>query len=142
MEDNFVLYAIFTEQGSSGSQMTTAPVLDVIARLPGGSLQASDAVSAYTQVKMEDAPTLLKLPKAQRPDLWIRLPRYKWPRTWHSIKKTCGSSGKELVWTFLARVMWERRSHLKPDEERTCECLFMHRQQGLLRSVYVDDIKK
>ena len=38
---------------SSASQMTAAKVLDVIARLPGCSGQAIDAVSAYTQVKME-----------------------------------------------------------------------------------------
>ena len=40
--------------------MTAAKVMDIISRLPGCSGQAADAVSAYTQVKMEDAPTLLK----------------------------------------------------------------------------------
>ena len=28
-------YAVFTEQGSSASQMTAAKIMDVIARLPG-----------------------------------------------------------------------------------------------------------
>ena len=55
-------YTVSTEQGSSASQMTAAKVLDVIARLPGCARQASDAVSAYTQVSMENALTLLKLP--------------------------------------------------------------------------------
>ena len=45
-------YAVFTEQGSSASQMTAAQVMDVIARLPDGDGQAADAVSAYTQVKI------------------------------------------------------------------------------------------
>ena len=49
-------YAVFTEQGSSASQMTAAKVMDIISRLPGCAGQAADAVSAYTQVKMEDAP--------------------------------------------------------------------------------------
>ena len=34
--------------------------------------QASDAVSAYTQVLMEDAPKCLKLPRSECPDVWIR----------------------------------------------------------------------
>ena len=48
-------HAVFTEQGSSASQMTAAEVMDIISRLPGCSGQAADAVSARTQVKMEDA---------------------------------------------------------------------------------------
>ena len=53
--------AVFTEQGSSASQMTAAKVMDIISRLPGCAGQAADAVSAYTQVKMEDAPKLQKI---------------------------------------------------------------------------------
>ena len=40
--------AVFTEQGSSASQMTAAQVMDVKATLPGCAGQAADAVSAYT----------------------------------------------------------------------------------------------
>ena len=43
--------------------MTAATVMDFISRLPGCAGQAADAVSAYTQVKMEDGPKLLKIPK-------------------------------------------------------------------------------
>ena len=56
--------------------MTAAKVLDVIARPPACAGQASDAVSAYTHVQMEDAPTLLKLPKSEGPAIRIRLPRH------------------------------------------------------------------
>ena len=45
------LFKVFTEQGSSASQMTAAKVMDIISRLPGCDGQAADAVSAYTQVK-------------------------------------------------------------------------------------------
>ena len=62
VKDDSGSYAVFTEQGSSASQMTAAKVTDVISRLPGCSGQAADAVSAYTQVKMEDAPKLLQIP--------------------------------------------------------------------------------
>ena len=48
-------YAVFTEQGSSAWHMTAAKVLDAISRLSGCAGQASNAVSAHTQVKMEDA---------------------------------------------------------------------------------------
>ena len=58
-------YAVFTEQGSSASQMTAAKIMDIISRLPGCAGQAADAVSAYTQVKMEDAHKLLKIPKSE-----------------------------------------------------------------------------
>ena len=75
MKDDSVSYAVFTVQGSSVSQMTAAKVMDIISRLPGCAGQAADAGSAYMQVKMEDAPKLLKIPKSECPDNWIRLPR-------------------------------------------------------------------
>ena len=51
MKDDSGSYAVFTEQGSSASQMTAAKVMDIISRLPGCARQAADSVSAYTQVK-------------------------------------------------------------------------------------------
>ena len=60
VEDDFGIYAVFTEQGSSASQKTAAKVMDIISRLPRCAGQATDAVSAHTWVKMEDAPKLLK----------------------------------------------------------------------------------
>ena len=77
--------AVFTEQGSSASQMTAVKVMDVISRLPGCSGQAADAVSAYTQLKMEDAPKWLKIPKSVN-----RTPSHVTfslqCRTWHWLK--------------------------------------------------------
>ena len=60
VKDDSGSYAVFTEQGSSASQMTAAKVMDIISRLSGCAGQAADAVSAKTQVKMEDAHKLLK----------------------------------------------------------------------------------
>ena len=77
VKDKSGSYAVFTEQGSSASQMTAAEIMDIISSLPGCDGQAADAVSAYTQVKMEDAHKLLKIPKSECPDIWIRLPRHK-----------------------------------------------------------------
>ena len=50
VKDNSGSYAVFTEQGSSASQMTAAKIMDIMSRLPGCHGQAGDAVSAYTQV--------------------------------------------------------------------------------------------
>ena len=80
VKDNSGSHAVFTEQGSSASQMTAAKIMDIISRLLGCDGQAADAVSAYTQVKMEDAHKLLKIPKSECPDIWIRLPRHKWQK--------------------------------------------------------------
>ena len=66
--------------------MTAAKVVDVVARLPDFDGQAADAVSAYTQIKMEDAPTLLRIPKLESPDVWIRFPRHQWPKPWGNIE--------------------------------------------------------
>ena len=81
VKDDSGSYAVFTEQRSSASQMTAAKVMDIISRLPGCAGQAADAVSASTRVKMEDAPKLLKIPKSECPDIWIRLPKHKWPKS-------------------------------------------------------------
>ena len=86
VKDNSGSYAVFTELGSSASQMTAAKIMDIISRLPGCDGQAADAVSAYTQVKMEDAHKLMKIPRSECPDIWIRLPRHKWLESWSSRK--------------------------------------------------------
>ena len=55
VKDDSGVDAACTEEGSSASQMTAAKIMDIISRLPGCDGQAAAAVSAYTQVKMEDA---------------------------------------------------------------------------------------
>ena len=92
VKDDSGSYAVFTEQGSSASQTTVAKVMDIISRLPGRDGQAADAVSAETQVKMEDAPKLLKIPKSECPDIWTRLPRHKWPESWSCMEDPVWSS--------------------------------------------------
>ena len=68
VKDDSGSYAVFIEQGSSASQMTASKIMDIISRLPGCDGQAAGAVSAYTQVKMEDAHKFLKIPKSECPD--------------------------------------------------------------------------
>ena len=92
VKDDSGSYAVFTEQGSSASQMTAAKVMDIISRLLGCAGQAADAVSAYTQVKMEDGPKLMQIPKSECPDIWIRLPRHKLPKIMVQYRRSSRSS--------------------------------------------------
>ena len=100
VKDDSGFYAVFSEQGSSGSLMTVAKTMDIISRLPGFDGQAADAVSAFSQVEMEDADKMLNFPKPECPDIWIRLPRHKWPKSWSSIEDPVVP---------LERILWERQ---------------------------------
>ena len=101
--------AVFTEQGSSASQMTAAKVMDVIARLPDCDGQAADAISAYTQVKMDDARDLLLIPKSECRDVWIRHPKHKWPKSWEYIEDPVVPLERKLYGHPLAGLLWERQ---------------------------------
>ena len=90
-------------------QMIAAKILDIISRLPGCAGQAADAVSAYTQVKIEDAHKLLKIPKSECPDMWIRLPRHKWPKSWSSMEDPVVPLERNLYGHPLAGLLWERQ---------------------------------
>ena len=136
LKDDSGSYAVFIEQGSSASQMTAAKVMDIISRLSGCAGQAADAVSAYIQVKMEDAPKLLNIPKSVCPDIWIRLPRHKWPKSWSSMEDPVVLLERNLYGHPLAGLSWERQFQtilLKYGWEKVSEweCLFVHREKGL-----------
>ena len=106
MKDDSASFAVFTEQGSSASQMKAAKVMDIISRLPGCAGQAADAVSAYTWVKMADAHKLLKIPKSECPDIWIRPQRHKWPKSWSSMEDPVVLLERNLHGHPLAGLLW------------------------------------
>ena len=108
VKDDSGSYAVFTEQGSSASQMTAAKIMDIISRLPGCDGQAADAVSAYTQVKME-AHKLLKIPKSKCPDIWNRVPRHKWSKSWSSMEDPVVPLERNLYGHPLAELLWKRQ---------------------------------
>ena len=97
-------------------------------------------------MKMEDAPKLLKIPKSECPDIWIRLPRHKWPKSWSSVEDPVVLLERNLYGHPVAGLLWERQFEkglLKHGWEKipNWECLFVHREKGLFLSVYVDDKK-
>ena len=109
VKDDSGSYAVFTEQLPSASQMTAAKVMDIISILPGCDGQAADAVSAYTHFKMENVSKLLKIPKSECPDIWIRPPRHKWPKSWSSMEDPVVPLERNLYGHPLAGLLWERQ---------------------------------
>ena len=97
-------------------------------------------------MKMEDAPKLLKIPKSECPDIWIRPPRHKWPKLWSSMEDLVVPLERHLYGHPLAGLLWERQLEkllLEHGWEKVpdWQCLFVHRERGLFLSVYVEDIK-
>ena len=121
VKDDSGSYAVFTEQGSSASQMTAAKIMNIISRLPGCAGQAAGAVSACTQVKMEDVPKLLKIPKSECPDIRIRLPRHKWPKSWSSMEDPVVPLERNPYGHPLAGLLWKRQFEENPFEARLGE---------------------
>ena len=136
VKDDSGAYAVFTGKGSSASQMTAAKIMDVIARLRGCDGQAADAVSAYTQVKLKDAPKLLKIPKSESRDVLIRLPRHKWPKSWDKIEDLVVPLERNLYGHPFAGLLWERQFdevllELEWEKVPDWECMFVHQKQCL-----------
>ena len=57
---------------------------------------------------MEDAPSLLKIPKSECPDIWIRLPKHKWPRSWSNKEDPVVAVERNLYNHPLAGTIMEK----------------------------------
>ena len=67
-------FAVFTEKGPSASQMTAAKSHGYHLQIAWLRRTSSGRSICLYQVKTEDAPKLLKIPKSECPDIRIRLP--------------------------------------------------------------------
>ena len=72
--------------------------------------------------------------------------KHKWPKSWSSMEDPVVPLERNLYGHPLAGLLWERQFEkflLKHGWEKipNWECLFVHREKGLILSVYVDDIK-
>ena len=88
---------------------------------------------------------MLKIPKSECSDARIRLPRHTWPKSWEKIEDPVVPVARNLYGHPSAGLLWERQfeqavSELGWEKIPNWECVFVHRKQGLLLSVYVDDI--
>ena len=143
VNDGSGAYVVFTERGSSASQIDCCKSDGRHCEITGYAGQAADAVSAYTQVKMEDASRMLEIPKSQCPDFWICLPRHKWSQSWSDIEDPVVPLERNFYGHPLADLLRERQfEEFRRSSFGTWmrkipnwECLFVHRKQGLFLSV-------
>ena len=96
-KDDSGSYAVFSEQGSLLQDYQDTQ-----------DKQQMQYQLTYTQVKMENAPKLLKIPKSECPDIWIRPPRHKWPKSWSSMEDPVVPLERNLYGHPLAGLLWER----------------------------------
>ena len=95
---------------------------------------------------MEDVPSLLKIPKSECPEMWIRLPRDTWPKSWFCMEDAVVPFERNLYGHPLAGLSWERQFEKVQLEHGwrkvpDWDCLFVQCEKGLFLSVYVDDIE-
>ena len=79
----------------------------------------------------------MKIPKSECPDIWIRLPRHKWPKSWSSMEDPVVPLERNLYGHPLAGLLWERQFEkilLKLGWEKVSnwECLFVHRAKKII----------
>ena len=87
-----------------------------------------------------------KILKSECPDIWIRLPRHKWSKSWSSMEDPVVPLERNLYGHPLTGLLWERQFEkdlLGHDWGKVSnfEYLFVHQEKGLFLSVYVNDIK-
>ena len=81
------LKAVLSEQDSSSAHMAASKIIDAIAHMPGNAGEDSDAVGAYTQVRLSEATRLLGI--GVIPDTYITLPQNRRPSNWKKFKNPC-----------------------------------------------------
>ena len=93
---------------------------------------------------MEDAQKLLEITKSECPDVWIRLPKQKWPKSWDHIEDRFVLLERNLYGPPLAGLLWERQFEkalmieLGWEKVKNCECLFVHRNKSCTyRSIWM-----
>ena len=106
VKDEDGAFAVFTEQGASASNMAAAKMLDAISRLPGNDGEDSDAIGAYTQVKLSDAAKLLG--PGVVTETWISLPPHRRPKSWDKIEDPVCPLLLNLYGHPLAGLLWQQ----------------------------------
>ena len=119
--------------------MTVATIMDEKSRLSGCAGQVADAISSCSQVKVENAPPLLKILKFECPCIWIRPSRHKWPTSWSSVEDPVVPLDRNLHGHPLAGLIWERQFEkflFKYGSEKVPQwkCPFVNRENGLFHA--------
>ena len=112
VKDDSGSYAVFTEQGSSASQNDGSKSHGYHIQIARVHRTSSWRSICLYLVQMEDAPKLLKNPKSECPDIWIRLTRHKWPKSWSSVEDPVvplerNLYGHPLAGLLKGKAIWE-----------------------------------
>ena len=148
VKDDSGSYAVFTEQGSPATQKTAARIMEIMSRLPRRAGQAADAVPAYTQVKMEDAPTLFKNSKVSLSRYLDSSTKTQIPKSWYLYGRSSRSSWTKSVRSSFGRTITRkaiRESSIKKygwgKVSKFGIIISLTEKNWPFLSVYVDDFK-
>ena len=87
-----------------------AKVMDVIASLPGCNGQAAGCSICLFSSKIGGCSQIAqKFPQSECPDVWIRLPRHKWPKSLANIEDPVVALERNVYGHPLAGLLWERQ---------------------------------
>ncbi len=147
VKDESGYYAVFSEQGTSASQMAAAKTLDAMARMPGMDGENSDAVGAYTQVPLIDQGVLLGKGKRDYIETWISLPRNRRPQEWDQIEDPVCLLRLNLYGHPLAGLLWEKHCEdalfsFGFQRVKGWECFYVHKKEQFKIQIYVDEKTK
>ena len=134
MKDEDGQFAVFTEQGASASNMEAAKFMDAVARMPGNSGEDSDALGAYTQVRLADAHKFLG--PGVVTETWISLPPHRRPKSWDNIEDPVCPLLLNLYGHPIAGLLWELYQegiliNVGFEKVKSWECLYVHRAKKL-----------
>ena len=94
---------------------------------------------------MEDTSSWLKIPKSECRNIWIRLPKHKWPKIMSNMGNPVAPLERNLCDHLLAGLLRNKQFEKIPlehcwEKNPNWECLFVNRQKRLFLSVNVDII--
>ena len=102
---------------------------------PAGSPKNTSGIICSYSGQMEDASTLVKIPKSECPDIWIRLLELKLPKSLSSMEDPIVPLERNLYGHPLAGLLWERQFEkillrFGWEKDSNWECLLVHREKG------------
>ena len=101
VKDDSGSFAVFTEQGSSASQMTAAKSNGHHLQIAWFRRTSSRRSISLHSSKNERRSKIVKRPKSECPDIWIRLPRHTWLKSCMvtHLLDCCGKdSSRKFYW--------------------------------------------
>ena len=127
--------------------MDTSKIIDMVARMPGGNGQETDASCAYTQLSLIECHSLLG-DATKFVETWVTIPSNSRPTEWVEIgiKYPVCRLWMNLYGHPIAGLLWQNAAHHKITAAGFqpidgWECLYLNKELKVFLSVHVDDFK-